>query len=72
MFTYAEDVDVHGSAGEPFAQAIDQRLMVTLTEFRDHLGNSALCEVTRQTGDNPFLDIFSGPAAVTKSDVIHG
>jgi hypothetical protein len=38
---------------------MDERVIVTLAEFRDNLRNTAGREVRRQAGDDPFLDTFS-------------
>ncbi len=70
MFTEAEDVNIHRSALEPFAQAAHERLTVTLAEFGNNLRHAIGRKVLRQARDNASLDILSRPAAVPKLDGI--
>jgi hypothetical protein len=65
-------MDIHRGAVKPFAQAMNERLIITLAEFSDHLRDAARREVMGQAGDDSFLDIFSGPAAIAKADGVEG
>jgi hypothetical protein len=66
IFAQAEDVDVYWRTVEPFANSNHERLLVALAEFCNNLRYAPWREVIRQTGNDPFLDIFTGPTAVPK------
>src|SRR5579864_8542744 len=70
VLAQAENVDVHGSAFQPFPQALEQRLAVTFPEFGDNLRNTTWREVLRQAGDDAFQDVLTGGASVAKSEGI--
>ncbi len=72
VFAEPQDVDIHRSAVEPFAQTMNERLVISLTEFSDNLGKATGSEVAGQAGDNSLLDIFAGGPPSRKRRVASG